>query len=289
MATTNQDKVLANLLNTMTFKTIYTRLKNLSLNVFEWQGLPDGLKPEYIEKVLYSFGQALFFKDPAMSYMCLQCASDSSLNVYNEPVYFRAIGNNYNQQYNIDNSVWIKNNLGLISTHDYIMLYANQLYEIQRSIDVNIKSQKTPYILTCTDKDLLSLKNVYAQIDGNVPVIYADKGLNLNSIQMIETPAVFVADKLALYRHEVMDDILSFLGINNSNTQKKERLITDEVNSNNEFIIMNVDFMLEERLKACEAINKMFGLSVSVDLKNKPEQEPEQAMPEAQNEGEENG
>lgn len=290
MATANQDKILANLLNTMTFKTIYTRLQNLALNVFKWSGLPDGLKQEYIEKSLYFFGQALFFKDPDMSYLCLQCAPDGSLNVYNEPIRFRAIGNIYNKEYTIDNSVWIKNNLGLISTHDYIMLYTNQLYEIRRSIDVNIKAQKTPYILTCTDKDLLSFKNIYAQIDGNVPVIFADKGMNLKNIEVLETAAPFVADKLSMQQHEVMDDIMSFLGINNSNTDKKERLIVDEVNSNNEYIIMNVDFMLEERLKACEAINKMFGLSVSVDLKNKPAPEQAEQDPNAdQNEGDTNG
>lgn len=272
----NATVTLAALMNNLTFQTIYSRLKNLALNVFKWEGLPEGLKQEYIEMALYTHGQALFFKDVMLGFMCLQCLPDGQVNVYGEPVNYRAIGFNYTEPYNIDNSVRMKNNLALISTHDYIMIFANKLYEIERTLDVNIKAQKTPYIIRCSDKNLLTFKNIFAQVDGNVPAIYVDKMLNIDDIGVIETQAPYIADKVSTYKHEVMDDINTFLGINNSNTQKKERLITDEVNSNNEMISMSVDYLLEERKKACEAINKMFGLSVSVDLKNKPEPVEEQ-------------
>ena len=55
------------------------------------------------------------------------------------------------------------------------------------------------------------------------------------------------------------------LGINNNNTDKKERLLVDEVNANNEFILVNIDHMYEERKKACEEINRKFGLNITVN------------------------
>ena len=49
-------------------------------------------------------------------------------------------------------------------------------------------------------------------------------------------------------------------------TEKKERLITDEVNSDSDMLLINVNAMLENRKKACEDMKKIFGIDVTVDL-----------------------
>jgi len=146
-------------------------------------------------------------------------------------------------------------------------MYAARIAEIERTLDVNVKAQKTPLIIACDDKDILSLKNVYKQIDGNMPAIWVDKNLNLGAIQVLNTNAPFICDKLADYKHDVWADAMTFLGIANANTDKRERLVTDEVNANNAFVDMNAAYMLQAREMACEEINRLFGLSVSVEVR----------------------
>jgi hypothetical protein len=255
---------ISQLLNDLTFKTIYLRIKNLALNMFEWEGLPEGLRPEYIERVLYHEGQALFFKDDKMGIFCLPCQPSGGVNIYNEHMDFYAVGFNYHKKYSLDQAVLIKNNMLMTNTDDQVMIYANKIADIERSFDVNIRNQKFPFIIKCNDKDELTFKNIYYQIDGNEPVVYTDKNLDLDSIDVLPTIAPFVADKLADSRHDIWNEVLTYLGINNANTDKKERLVSDEVNSNNEFVRYNAEYMLQTRQYACDQINEMFGLNISV-------------------------
>ena len=122
-----------------------------------------------------------------------------------------------------------------------------------------------PVIVKCSDKQKLSLKQAIKQKQDNEPVIYADKGMETNEMSTLKTDAPIVFDKLQIQKTNVMNECLTFLGINNANTDKRERLVTNEVEANNEMIQINADVMLEVRKHACEEINKMFGLNISVE------------------------
>ena len=82
---------------------------------------------------------------------------------------------------------------------------------------------------------------------------------------MLDTQAPYLLDKLQDYKNELRSELLTFLGINNNNIVKKERLITDEVNANNELISIMLDLMYDLRKKACEEINNKFGLNITVN------------------------
>ena len=70
-------------------------------------------------------------------------------------------------------------------------------------------------------------------------------------------------------KFELLNEVRTFLGINNSNTNKKERLITDEVNSNNQEIMAQREALLLQRKIACDKINSMFGLNISCSFRIK--------------------
>lgn len=255
------------LMNDLQFRLTYERFKHLFMNRFEWVNLPKGIEERYIERALFEHGKALFFMDEMMGLMCLPCNEDGGQNVYGEFIKYRAFGYNYNKSYNIENAVLIRNNLSQSNSHNLVMTYANKLCEIEKTIILNIKQQKTPYIVACSEKDLITLKSLYQKVDDNQAVIYADKQLDLKTLGVHLTSSPFVADKLLLHKHEVENELLTMIGINNANTDKKERLITDEVNANNQYIDMNVSFMLEVRKLACQQINEMFGLNIDVKLR----------------------
>ncbi len=258
---------LTDLLNDLTFRIVYDKYKLLSTTSFEWKGLPDMIKPKYIENYLFDHGKAIFFKDPLMSFMCLEAHDTGELNVYGEPLRYLATGFKYHRHYNADDCVIIENNPMRKSTHDFVMFYVNKITEAERTMDVNVKACKTPYIFACDDKDVLTFKRIFQQIDGNTPAIFADKGLNLDAVSVFKTDAEFLGCTLMDYKRSVENELLTFLGYNNVAIDKKERVNVSETNSNNQVIESFAELQLRSREIACENINKMYGLNVSVKRK----------------------
>ena len=141
-------------------------------------------------------------------------------------------------------------------------LFALRLYEAERTADVNIKAQKTPVLILCDETQRQTLENMYSQYDGNRPAIFGDKNaLGDKVFTAIKTEAPFIADKIIDYKKEIWNEALTFLGINNIMVDKKERLITDEANSNNELINLNLQSYLAPRQEACRQFNEKFGFT----------------------------
>lgn len=251
--------------NTLVFNDFYSRLKMIALTCFEWEGLPESCSARFLESVLFDHGQAVFVDDPEMGFLTLKVTPADTLNVYNEPLAYTAYSTNYHRMYRAEDCVIIRNTPISKSTDSTILMYAERLAELERAIEVNVKAQKTPLLIKCDEKTRKTLETLYAQYDGNKPFIVAAKSLMDNPIESINTGAPFVADKLREEKRAVWNEVLEFLGLNtNPSDKKKERLITNEVDANNEQIDIQVESMLAERVAAADAINKKFGLNVSV-------------------------
>ena len=265
---------LTDLLNDLTFNSLFNRYKLIATNMYEWEGLPEGILPRHIEKWLFDDGKVCFFKAPQMSFMALPCTDGPGLNVYGEPTTYRAYGFNYQHTMPADDCVIIENNLLRIPTKPFIMHYVNKITEAERTMDVNVKACKTPIIFPCDDKDVLTWKRVFQQVDGNAPAIFADRGLNLESIQAFQTGVKFMGNDIMDYKACVESDLLTFLGLNNNPVDKKERLVTSEADANNQIIQSFADLQMEARQRACDEINSKFGLSIRVCRREAPVEKP---------------
>lgn len=265
-------KEVAQQLNNLTFTDYFYRLMLLARSVFEWKNLPNGIDEKWIERFLFTEGKCMFFKDKDNGYMIAKCTPDGQVNYYDEPTRLRAYGTNYTGKSleNNEECVLIRNNDEMIPTSPTIQLYAWRLAEISRTIDININAQKTPVIIKCSDKQKLSLKQVYKKWDGYDPVIFGDKTLELDKFDVLKTDAPIVFDKLQIQKHAIWNEAMTFLGINNANMDKRERLVDDEVQANNEQVGLSAEVMLKSRQNACKLINEMFGLNISVEIR-KPE------------------
>ena len=251
------------------FNLIKSKYENLALSSFEWQNLPYGIKSHHIERALYQYGQAVFYNSKDFGLLCLPCSNGGKLNVYGSPLKVIATGYGFTEMVDLKAAVRIKNNPKAQPTEIFINQYAKDMLVVEESLKANIKQQRFPYAFFCDEKTRLSMMNIYKKIENGDPVIYLNKDLSMEDIQFFNTTAPYVADKLRQERYELEREILTFLGLNN-NFEKSERLLVDEVNSNNDFIIRNAELMFEQRKKACEEINEMFGLNISVINKNAP-------------------
>ena len=244
--------------------------KNIAINIFEWKGLEEispSLTSEIIEETLFDKGSCLFFKDSNLGYMALPVAPANKLNVYRKPTNFRAIGNNYTKEYDVDNSVLIKNNTLKKATFDIVDYYTSKLADIELTKDLHRNAHKMPLVLECTEDTQLTAKNIFKKIHSNEPVIFKNRtrGEGEVGVNVLNANVTYINDKLEDDYHNYEARILTALGLDNYVEDKKERVQSAEVESQQEYIISSFRASLNERKKACEAINKMFGLNLSVD------------------------
>lgn len=256
-------------MNNATYIQYFNRLVELSVSMFEWQGLPETVDPRYLELHLFQNGSVVYFRDEVMGDLCLDCIANGQFDVYGNPISRRAYSsyNQYQKTLNESDSVIIWNNyLRQPSVLD-VKMFAKRLYNLDRIIDVNANAQKTPVLVQGTEKQRLTLVNLYKEFDGNAPFIFGDKNLDLNSLRAISTNAPYVADKLYQLKTQIWNEALTYLGISNLNIQKKERMITDEVQRNQGGTIASRYSRLEARREAVDKINRMFGTDISVDYR----------------------
>lgn len=261
---------LAMIINNQTYINYLDRLKLIACSLFTWEGLDEVAgfgASRFLEMSLYENGRACFVKDKDLGYLALKVNPSDKLNVYNLPEKVLAWSIGYSKNYKFDDIVYIMNNLLELPTSTTINLFAYRLYETERTIDTNLIAQKTPVLIEGDTKTILTLKNTYMSFAGNTPFIFGNKDYNINQkLNALKTDAPYLIDKLELHKHEIWNEALTFLGIDNANTDKKERLITDEVESNNELINYYLNCFYKTRKQACDMINEKYGLNIKIKL-----------------------
>ena len=255
------------------------RLTELAISMFEWKNLPDSCDERFLELTLFTNGYAVFFKDEDLintglsdsdtgSYLALPVATNGRWNVYNIPTKRRAYASNgYNKNLDINNSVVIYNNLLHTNSINISRTYARRLYNLDRIVDVNANAQKTPVLILANEQQRLTMLQVYQKWDGNEPVIFGDRDLDMKLVQALRTDAPYIADKIQALKTELWNEALTYLGISNISFQKKERMISDEVLRNQGGTIASRYSRLNARRKSADQINKMFGLNIEVDFR----------------------
>ena len=261
-------KSFANKMNNLQFNDTFYRLMMITKSRYEWKNLPNGMNEKWIEDYLFSDGRCVFFKDETKGYMVTALKQEGNLNFYNEEIYLRPYAINYDDNGRVlENGidcVIIKNNDESLPSSPTMQIYAHKLTTIDRTIDVNILAQKTPIIISCSEKERLSLLQYIDKRNDNEPVIFVTDKMNTGGIKVddLRTPMVF--KDLEQQKHMVWNEIMTYLGINNANMDKRERLVDDEVQANNEQVEACLNIGLKARQQAVKEINKIFGLNIEV-------------------------
>lgn len=259
-----------------TFDQYLDLFTEIAISSFEWLGLPSTVDARFIEVGLYEDGAMLYFDDDVMGNLCLRGILGGQLDVYNIPLDRRAYASNgYQRECNRDNSVIIWDNMTHWCCKDKMTLYAKRLAELDASIDINCKAQRTPILIKGSEQQQLALQNAYMQYDGNQPVIFASNDFmngDGSSFGVFTTGATFVADKLYELKVNLWNEALTYLGVTNISIQKKERMIKDEVQRLQGGVMANRYSREFARQQACKQINRMFGTQISCRFRDVFEQ-----------------
>lgn len=255
------------------------RLMDLAISVFKWDNLPEGVDERMLEFWLLRDGFVGFFYDEALKsderrrapegYAVLPMMIQGQWDIYEYPRDRRAYAvNGFNYECTEDNSVIIYQNYLRVPMWLTLWQYAYRLAETQRTIDINCKQQRTARIIRCSEDQRLTYLNAAKEVDEGRPWVHGDKNFDLDAFQVFDTTTPYVANELQTYKHQIWNEALTYLGIENVNTDKKERLISDEVVNNMGDVEAERFTRLNARKQACDEINKLFGLDVKVDFRS---------------------
>lgn len=258
------------LMNNQTYIDYLERMKKICLSMFEWENLPESMNARFLEMCLYYNGQGAMLYDDDYGYINTMASDGGYINIYGLPTEVTCYSYRFNQRrslYMTDTGeekgkecILVMNNYERIPTQAMVTLFAYRLAEAQRTADVNIKAQRTPVLITTDQKQYFTLKKMYEEYDGNTPAIFADKNvISPDALKALKTEAPFIVNDIMEYKREIWNEFLTTLGISNL-SEKRERLISNEVDSNNELVNLNLQSQLIPRKEACKQFNEKYGL-----------------------------
>lgn len=163
---------------------------------------------------------------------------------------------------------------------DKINFYADMMALSAETIGTNILNSKLAYVFAAASKnDAESFKKMFDKVASGEPAAFIGKDLfnedgSPNWVQFNQDlKSTYIADEIMMDLRRWEEEFCRDLGINNSNTEKKERMIVDEVNSNNEETLLWSDLALEQLKKDCKNTRDMFGIELDVDYRFKGEED----------------
>lgn len=150
------------------------------------------------------------------------------------------------------------------SIYSSIEAKIDELVDIEMKKRVSRKAQSQPWLFAFSPEDFEQAKRLQEQMENDEPYLFAPFN-DVDKVKGITSGAPYVVDKFEQDRQKIENDILTMLGVNNVGIgEKKEHLIVDEVNANNEDIEQQSISFKSEIEDFFERINKVFGYKVKV-------------------------
>lgn len=243
---------------------------NIAVSRFEWVNLPKEIEPFFIEDVMFWRGKGLMIKDPVINkYAFMRCNLTGLIDIYNIPEdRFAFASTGYFEEYGKDDSVILWDTPLTMPKFYTIKFYAKQMANLWQTKDINIYAQRTPLVVAMSQENRLSYENVINKYNQYIPTIKVDDYMNLDKLKVLKTEAPYLVDKLEHEMTVLESRLFTELGIENNPVEKKERLITDEVQGNSGATEMYRQSCLCTRERFCKQCNALWGLDISVRFRS---------------------
>lgn len=239
--------------------------------------LPESWAENYFSYVLYCFGFIAVLNTDRFGAIPQACGL-RGYNVMYQPTHAVVTNPLFKKTYDLRigtqcEIVRLQPDYG--SVLDMVTYYADMLALCAEAAGVNLVNSKMSYVFAADGKNTAeSLKKLYDKIASGEPAAVVDKTLfNPDGSPRWQyfsqnVSQNYIVDKLLVDMRKIENMFCTAVGIPNSNTDKKERMITDEVNSNNIETHSLVSVWFDSVDKSFEKINKMFGLNLKVEWRD---------------------
>lgn len=253
-----------------------------AISVFKWD-IPEEWDKDYFLYTLYGLGYIAVIDTDKYGVIC-QGGALGGYNIYYRPSYIIITNPLFQGSItaNIDkDTAIIKLQPDYSSIMDIVGFYADQLALAAESLGVNLVNVKTGIVFGADNKNSAeSYKKMFDGLSSGDPAIVIDKKLLDEQGKPVWFP-FFQNVKQSYVASDILSDMRKIeamfdtdIGIPNANTDKAERLITDEVNANNVETATRCELWLDSIRKGLTKANEMFNLKLSVDWRVKPDFSP---------------
>lgn len=246
-----------------------------AISVFEWKGMPKYWSRDFFLYVLYARGYLTITDIPGYGPIPQNC-SLRGLNIFYQPkeviIANPAIMRSPITRTIDKDCVLLKLTPDYAGIIDIVSIYADKMALCLESAGINILNSKLAYVFASKNKNFAeSFKKMFDQINAGNPAVMIDKDLMnedgspswMTFSQDIRSN--FIAPELIELLKQIENNFDAEIGLPNNPTEKKERLITDEVNANNASTFAKSQLWLDSLKEGIEKANNMFGLELSVE------------------------
>lgn len=252
-----------------------------AISVFKWN-LPDEWDEDYFKYVLYGIGYIAVLETRSFGVIC-QGGALGGYNLYYKPSYIMItnplLKETITANIDIDCAI-IKLQPDYSSIMDIVGYYADQLALSAEALGMNMVNVKSGVVFGAKDKtQAQSYKKMFDKMQDGDPAVFIDKQLLDDAGKPNWYPFVqnmkeqYIADSILSDMRKIEAMFDTDIGIPNANTDKKERLVTDEINANNVETATRCELWLDSIRKGIDKANNMFNLSLSVDWRVNPKTE----------------
>lgn len=246
-------------------------LLSLAINRFRWEGLPETCDARYLEKILHRNGLAtLSFKadEPTRIFTTLTAMPNGEYNMYGLPVRWRAVGYDGMTDYDVTdaNGELCYYSYSRVSPWNALEIYARKMTHYERTEDVNLTQQMTPFIGIAPQEKRMELINILKQVQGGEPAILGDDSLGkmIDSVKVLDLGVNLITEEMEQGYQNTLQRAMMWLGIPHLAFEKGERMIEDEARANTSPTEIMLLDCLQARREFCEKVNRKFGLDVHV-------------------------
>ena len=248
---------------------LFNMFLSKTLTMFKYKGLPDSIPYEILENYLQTTGKAFIFKyDDDLIALPIELNSDK-VDYYNRPTTGNVFLNNEKKLITVD----LKD--GVLISNDYLQLGFTELfnkysYLINQSeltlYIANVWKRASKIISASDDGTIQSAKEYVNKIEnGDISIISTNPIFNDLNITTDNVTSVSLSE-LIQYDNYFKSNLFNEIGLSSNKDMKKERLITSEIEQNNNVIYPFVDNMIDCRKTGISKVNEMFNLNVSVEF-----------------------
>jgi hypothetical protein len=266
-------------------ENMYIRLlTDLCASRFKWSNVPEEIDLRFLELTLFYQALSVFYFDGRYDkYMSLRANMNGHLDYQNNPTGYNVIGNNFTSvsvsaikdtesfdkqdiSQIIGKGIPIWANKQRTPDIDIVLIYAKKLANFDRTVEINSMNARMPKVVVSNENMTLTMSNLSRQIEEGQNNLKVRGNINLEDIKALDLGI----DSLAILNIDIVRDrqwnkCMTLLGIQASNQDKKERLVSDEVTANGDQTSMMQYVNLNERRAAVKKINDYYGLNIIVE------------------------
>lgn len=263
--------------NTSVVYYTYEFIRKL-FGVYAIENVPEGWDYDYMLERIFLDGM-MCITDTELGVLPLQTGV-SGLNVFNHPttcVIANPVLGSLERRIDVDCAL-VKLQFNYGNVWPIINRYASLLAMCDSAIAVNLINTKVCAIFGADSKaEAETYKRMYDKISRGDPAVFVGEGLAKKLSDRLlfnQVKQQYIADDVEDLKQRLMDDFLSDIGINNANTDKRERLNTFEVVSNTQEVRSGAEHWLQNIQDGFDVANRLYGLNLKITRKQFKSEDP---------------